>query len=395
MEMNLPLYANSAFSYATGLLIGTLTGFCFGFVLERAGFGRARNLAAQFYLNDMRVLKVMFTAIVTALLGLTVLSGVGIVDLSLVTIPETFLGPQIVGGLLLGAGFIISGYCPGTAVAASASGNLDGVFSLLGVVAGSLVFGFAYDPLEKFYKSGAMGPVTLPEVLGLPMPVVTVAVVLMAVGAFIGAEKVEEIVNKKAGQTAPESSRRTRTAVFAGLAVVALVGVATLAVPAKKGLPERSIGTIGALDLAREIVTSPDRLYVLDLRQPAAPAKGSVPGSMTVPADDAKALFLTQLNGRRLVIYGEGKALPAFPEGVRKYRGEVVALEGGYEAFKSVVMTSPTLPENPTPVLIAEFKLKNAYYSYFSGAAAAPAPAALPRPVTAPSSSAPKKGGGC
>ena len=66
----LPLYPHDAFGFPTGLLVGTLVGFAFGFVLERAGFGNAKNLAAQFYLTDTRVLKVMFSAIATACAGL-------------------------------------------------------------------------------------------------------------------------------------------------------------------------------------------------------------------------------------------------------------------------------------------------------------------------------------
>ena len=114
--MIFPLYAQDFFGYFTGLLFGTLIGFCFGFVLERSGFGQAPVLAAQFYLTDTRVLKVMFTGIVTALLGMTLLSGLGVLDFSKVTVPETFLWPQLVGGLLLGIGFIVSGYCPGTGI---------------------------------------------------------------------------------------------------------------------------------------------------------------------------------------------------------------------------------------------------------------------------------------
>ena len=79
----LPLYPNDVFGFPTGLLLGTLIGFAFGFVLERAGFGNAKNLAAQFYLTDTRVLKVMFSAIATACAGLALLSGLGVLDLSL------------------------------------------------------------------------------------------------------------------------------------------------------------------------------------------------------------------------------------------------------------------------------------------------------------------------
>ena len=63
------------------LLTGIVLGFLFGFVLERAGFGNARKLAGQFYLNDMTVFKVMFTAILVAMVGLYGLSAVGLADI--------------------------------------------------------------------------------------------------------------------------------------------------------------------------------------------------------------------------------------------------------------------------------------------------------------------------
>src|ERR1019366_7672593 len=176
-------------------------GIAFGFVLERAGFGRARNLAAQFYLTDTRVLKGRFSAIVTALVGMTLLSGIGVLDLAQITVPETFLWPQLVGGLLLGAGFIVSGYCPGTGVVAIASGNLDGVAAIGGIMLGSLLFGFSYGPLEAFYKSGAMGVVRIQDLLGVPIAVVAAGVAAMAIGAFLGGEKLEHIFTKRAGES--------------------------------------------------------------------------------------------------------------------------------------------------------------------------------------------------
>ena len=63
------------------MLAAVFVGFGFGFVLERAGFGNARKLLGQFYGNEMVMLKVMFTAIVTAVLGTVVLAGVGLLDL--------------------------------------------------------------------------------------------------------------------------------------------------------------------------------------------------------------------------------------------------------------------------------------------------------------------------
>jgi len=98
------------FSQTTYLAVSLLLGFFFGFFLERAEFSSAKKLTAQFYFKDFSVLKVMFTAIVVAMLGIAYLAAAGRLDMSQVYVPLTFLWPQIAGGLLLGAGFIIGGY---------------------------------------------------------------------------------------------------------------------------------------------------------------------------------------------------------------------------------------------------------------------------------------------
>jgi hypothetical protein len=122
-------------------------GLAFGFVLERAGFGRAQVLVAQFYGTKMTVYRAMFTAVVTASLGAALLSAAGLLDLRAVTINyPTFLWPMLAGGLLVGAGFIISGYCPGTSVVAAASGKLAGAFTIIGVVLGTVLYAEVQPP---------------------------------------------------------------------------------------------------------------------------------------------------------------------------------------------------------------------------------------------------------
>ena len=108
--MSFPIESIGAFSFSTGLLMAFVVGIGFGFFLEKAGFGNARKLSAQFYFRDFAVLKVMFTAIVVAGLGFWWLVRLGLLDLSYTYINPTFLIPQIVGGLILGVGFVIGGY---------------------------------------------------------------------------------------------------------------------------------------------------------------------------------------------------------------------------------------------------------------------------------------------
>ena len=186
--MNAPFYKYGLFQDEVSLVVAFVIGIGFGFFLERGGFGNGRKLAAQFYFTDMTVLKVMFTAIVTAMVGLYYLSVFGVVDLALVYVNPTYLLPQVLGGLILGIGFVIGGYCPGTSCVAVSTGRIDGLVYLLGIVAGIFVFGEAYPLVKGFYFATPMGQITLPQLFNLPYGVLVFAVVAMALGAFAAAE---------------------------------------------------------------------------------------------------------------------------------------------------------------------------------------------------------------
>jgi uncharacterized membrane protein YedE/YeeE len=167
--MMFPLTSSMEFSLGADLAIALALGIGFGFALERAGFGSARKLTAVFYLYDMAVTKVMFTAVVTTMVGLFGLSAIGMLDLSELYIEPTNLTAQIVGGLLFGTGFLVGGYCPGTSMAAIATGRKDGMMFALGMLAG--VYGYAeFTPqLDEWYKATSIGELTLPSMTGIGM----------------------------------------------------------------------------------------------------------------------------------------------------------------------------------------------------------------------------------
>jgi uncharacterized membrane protein YedE/YeeE len=189
--MNGPLFGSGAFGFEGGLLVALIVGLGFGFFLERAGLGNGRKLAAQFYLTDLTVFKVMFTAIITAMVGLFVLSSVGLIDISRIYMTPTYLVPQIVGGLIFGVGFVMGGYCPGTSCVAASSGRIDAGVLLAGMMLGVFLVGESYTWIEGFYEMTSLGRVTLPDVLHVPYSVVVVIVVAIAFGGFYIAEALE------------------------------------------------------------------------------------------------------------------------------------------------------------------------------------------------------------
>lgn len=195
--MNAPFYKFGVFGDEVSLIVAFVIGIGFGFALERAGFGNARKLAAQFYFRDLAVFKVMFTAIVTAMIGVFLCAVMGWLDLSLIYQTPTLVVPQIIGGILLGIGFVIGGYCPGTSVVSAGTGRIDGMVYLVGVCLGIFVYGEVYPLIEGFTRITSMGKVTLPEFAGIPYGLVVFAVALMAAGAFIAAEIAEQKIGGK------------------------------------------------------------------------------------------------------------------------------------------------------------------------------------------------------
>jgi uncharacterized membrane protein YedE/YeeE len=191
MVMNAPLYEYGLFGEGMSLVVAVVIGFFFGLFLERGGLGNPHKLVGVFYFTDFTVPKVMFTAILVAGGGLYALSDLKIMDIDRVWIVPTFFWPQIVGGFLFGLGFLVSGYCPGTAVAGLAGGRLDALVALFGIVAGSLLFAVVFPSLEGFYLSSGMGSLTLPRLIGISHWLLIALLIVFAGIMFFVMDQVE------------------------------------------------------------------------------------------------------------------------------------------------------------------------------------------------------------
>jgi uncharacterized membrane protein YedE/YeeE len=174
-------------------------GIAFGWCLERSGLGNARKLMGQFDLTDLAVFKVMFSAIVTAMLGLFWLSWLGVIDPSRVYLPETFLLPQLAGGVIFGAGMALAGLCPGTSCVAAATGRIDGMVVAGGFFVGVLGTGLLLPAIQRVYVSTPRGGYTLAALLGAPTGVVVCGIVAMALIGFAVAERIERRAATRVG----------------------------------------------------------------------------------------------------------------------------------------------------------------------------------------------------
>ncbi len=196
--MNAPLVLSETANLVMALVLGVF----FGFFLERGGLGNPHKLTGVFYLTDFAVPKAMFTAILVAATGFLLLADLGILDVSRVYIIPTFFWPQLVGGALFGLGYLVSGYCPGTAVAGLASGRLDALVTMIGIGTGALFFAAVYPIIEGFYKTTDMGQVTLPQIIGLNRWLLLLIVFAIAGAMFYAMERYGRSRKAAEGKTA-------------------------------------------------------------------------------------------------------------------------------------------------------------------------------------------------
>jgi hypothetical protein len=186
-----PLAINEIISENTNLFLAFIIGIGFGFVLEQSGFSSSRKLAGVFYGYDTVVLKVFFTAAITAMLGLLFFSLFGWIDLNLVYINPTYLTSAIVGGVIMGIGFIMGGYCPGTSFCGASIGKIDALVFIGGLFIGVLIFGLGYKIWEGMYMAKFLGSPKISETLGLNDGVFALMLIIVALAMFWVAEWAE------------------------------------------------------------------------------------------------------------------------------------------------------------------------------------------------------------
>ena len=229
--MNFPLesfISVSASNPWTYVVFG-LIGFAFGFTLEMSGFGNSRKLAAQFYFTDLTVLKVMFTAIAVAMTLIFGAVSLGILNFEQVWVNPTYLSSGIVGGLIMGVGFIVGGFCPTTSLASASTGKIDGMFFMLGGFFGAFLFGETEQYFTNWYNNaGYYGRLTLDQVFGLPVGVVVLLVIMMALFMFWGAEQLERIFGKKDLTKEPKLRVAGAGALFVLALAVVFIGTPSL-----------------------------------------------------------------------------------------------------------------------------------------------------------------------
>jgi hypothetical protein len=358
-----PFLAPLAQNPWTYLVFG-LIGFGFGFVLEMSGFGNSKKLAAQFYFKDLTVLKVMFGAIVTAMVLLFLASAVGILDFNLVYVPETYLWPGIVGGFIMGIGFIIGGFCPGTSVVSAATFKLDGLFFLLGAFFGVFAFGETVDFYWEWWNSsGALGRLTLMDVFNLPTGVVVLLVVLMALFMFWGGEQLERIFGKRDLTKEPRLRRAGAAALVLTALAVLVIGQpdsadkwAQIAPEKEAALANREV-QIAPGELLASLADDTLNVILLDVRPEADYNLFHLRGARRVDLGSLSALvpeLLHEPAGNTVYVLmsnDEAAATAAWKVLAAESVANIYILEGGVNGWiRTFAAAEPEITPTPTPI---------------------------------------------
>lgn len=186
-----PLVKNGIISDGVNTLLAVLIGMLFGYALQRSGFTNSKKIAGAFYMKDVDVPVVMFTAIITASIGLFGLSLLGLIDLGKFYFLPSYLLPMVVGGLIFGVGMAMGGFCPGTSIAAMVTGKIDAMVFVGGFLLGSLLFGDLYPLWDKFYNSDANGVWRIDQLFNINLGLAILLVTLVAVFGSIGMRKLQ------------------------------------------------------------------------------------------------------------------------------------------------------------------------------------------------------------
>lgn len=318
-------------NFIVALVIGVL----FGAILEQAGFSTSKKLVGLFYGNDFTVLRVFFTAGLVAMFGIIMLDHWGYLDLNLIYINPTFLGAAIVGGVIMGLGFVIGGFCPGTSVCAAAIGKIDAMYFIFGSVLGILIFAEGYPLWEELYNAYGYGGIRVFNSLGISQSLFAFILTSIALLAFWATSIIE---NKMNGIKKPAFRF---TPYYVGLAAVGIfIAVSAFMFPPKKeGLlqlvdNEEFVNSYDVVmmtsdELAYRIIEEDKKLQIFDFRTYEEYKKLNLPNSISFSIDN----FFEKEPNKLLSLRHKTNVFVSNDEMIAK-KIAIIAKELGYENIK-------------------------------------------------------------
>jgi rhodanese-related sulfurtransferase len=330
-------------------IVALIIGIAFGFILEQAGFSTSKKLVGLFYGYDFTVLRVFFTAGVTAMLGVIALAHFGLLDVDLIYINPTFLWSAIAGGLIMGVGFVVGGFCPGTSFCAAAIGKIDAMIFIAGSFIGVLIFAEGYPVFEGFYKSEYWGYVRIYNTIGITQSLFAFLLTVAALAAFWATTIIE---NKVTGKTNPEFRP---VKLYVGLTGIAFIwGLSAFYLPDLKDVYKNEISDnnyvqsykikdMSVDELAFRLIRDDKDLQIFDLRSEEKYKELSLPNSRVYTIEnlfskDAEKILSVKNKINLFIADDELSSKKGAIIAHKLGYSNVVFLEGGLIRFKEDIL---------------------------------------------------------
>ena len=344
-----PLHLTESLGGVGENIVLLLLGAAFGWILESSGFADSRNIAGQFYFTTNKVLKVMFTAIVVAMSLLLLSSSLGLIDLDALWINPTFPKTAMIGGFVMGMGFIIAGLCPGTSLTSMITGKIDGMFVVLGITIGIFSFGEVEAGFDGWFNAGGYGPITIWGVSHINPGYVLLAAAVAALALFWSFDLIKQ---KLHGGEGPSAKVKTLQRAGAG----AMIAVALLVIGLGPQTPEEKWDSMAgnfteALE-GRGVYVDPGEalesmadfytdVRVIDVRTEPEWNIFHLEGSRRVEVKNLSKLAkeLKTLPGNGVVLFvsnGEKRATEAWKLSMTMGQPNAYILAGGLDGWKKV-----------------------------------------------------------
>lgn len=368
-----PLIPQGIISGDLNFFFAFIIGIAFGFLLEQAGFSTSRKLVGVFYGYDFAVLKVFFTAGLTAALGIYYFGYMGWINMDLVYVNPLFTWAAVAGGAIMGLGFILGGYCPGTGFAAAVIGKVDALIFLAGIFLGVFLFGIYYDFLEPLYNGFAHGRIFVHEVLGLSQGTFVFLLVVAAIIAFVLAELMEE--EGRFSELRNHARVNTAFPVFllGTLVVLALLlpgqRISYWNETTQRELAEKMTEEgrhLDAIKVAHSIMRDIGDIHLVDVRSAEEYNRFHLPGAVSIPVDlllDNRYTVYLQQRNKKTVFYSNGGVMAeqAWFIAERAGLGEFHVLQGGLNRFFELIFGD--LPEGDEAVRLGTDNMRFLNYA--------------------------------
>lgn len=341
-------------------------GAAFGALLERAGLGDPRVIAGQFTGRNFAVVRVMFGAIVTAMLGVVWLGAAGYIDPGAIAIPPTDIAGQTIGAAIFGGGFALASLCPGTACVAASSGRREGVAAVVGLLVGTLLTALLWPLVEGAIGANVREGARLGDDVHVSIGAIVVAITVLSVTGMSIARRFDAASTTPWWKlSTPEVVSFTLAATFAFTRPAPTMLPAGLTAIASEIAREQD--HLDPLELAEMIKSGARDLRIIDVRDGVDSMTYTIPGAEHVSLDSLPLIQVER--SQQIVLYSDGGTHAAQGWVLLRARGvhNARVLKDGMAAWEDEVMR-PAPPAAPAADSAAKrFERARALSLWFGG----------------------------